>query len=151
MRLGHANGIVKRVRLFAVATALLVSSPAFGESPAGGGARQIRKSLDGEERAAVGVDSGVRRFIRATLEDGKSVASFPLLDAVVARAELDAESSGAAPAREPEAARPLRLALQEGTASREARRGRSIRADLDGERVALSTPLPARRIRTTLE
>lgn len=114
-------------------------------------ARQIRTTLDGSERAALGADSGVRRFIRLTLEDSGSVASFPPLDAFAAREELDAGSSGPVRSSQPVAARPLRTSLQESPASRPSTAGRSIRSDLDGDRIALSTPLPARRIRTTLD
>lgn len=133
------------MRLLAVTAVLLVAGPAFAESPAGGGARQIRISLDGAERATVGADGGARRFIRLTLEGPKNVATFPPLGAFAAREELDARDG------EPRTTLPLRLALLEGAASREKIRGRSIRTDLDGERIALSTPLPARRIRTTLD
>jgi len=114
-------------------------------------ARQIRTTLDGSERATLGVGTGIRRFIRLTLEDSASVASFPPLDAFAAREELEADSSGPVRATEPVAARPLRTGLQESPPSRPKALGRSIRSDLEGERVALSTPLPARRIRTTLD
>jgi hypothetical protein len=168
------------VKLLAVAAVLLAASPALAESPSGAAsrprlelersnqasvvrtranraalgselraARQIRTSLDGSERAALGADAGVRRFIRLSLDDEKSVATFPPLDAFAAREVLEAESSGPVRAGERKAARPHRTNLPEERAPVDA--ARPIRVDLSADRVALSTPLPARRFRTTLD
>jgi hypothetical protein len=163
------------------AAALLLASPALAEPPASGvpsprleldrsnqaasvverrpiraalggelrAARQIRTSLDGPERAPLGVDAGLRRFIRLSLDDSKSVASFPPLDAFAAREVLEAESSGPVRSAEPAAARPYRTGLPEQQAAEEL--ARPIRVNLSGDRVAQSTPLPARRFRTTLD
>lgn len=151
----------ERVKLsFGFAAALLVASPALAEQPpvrpirsalAGEvrAQRQIRTSLDGSERAALGA-TGVRRFIRLTLDDSKSVATFPPLDAFAAREVLDAESSGPVRSSAPPVERPLRKALRESGPPPE-QVARPIRLELSGDRVALSTPLPARRIRTTLD
>lgn len=113
-------------------------------------ARQIRTSLDGSERALLGSGEGVRRFIRVTLDDSSSVASFPPLDAFAAREVLDAPSSGPARSAEPAATRPLRTGLKEPGPGPDAA-ARPIRVELSTDRVALSTPLPARRFRTTLD
>jgi hypothetical protein len=114
-------------------------------------ARQIRLSLEGTARAALG---GVpaQRFIRLTLDE-PHVASFPPVDVFAAREALEAPSSG--PVRDAELSelRPLRTELSRETGVATRARGRLIRVDLAGERslVALSTPVPARRIRATLD
>ncbi len=113
-------------------------------------ARRIRTSLDGSERAVLGSGAGVRRFVRVTLDDSRSVASFPRLDAFAAGEVLDARSSGPVRSAEPAAARPLRAGLKAPGRGPDAV-ARPIRVELSADRVALSTPLPARRFRTTLD
>jgi len=120
---------------------------ALGNEPRA--ARQIRISLDGSERAPLGATS-VRRSIRLTLEESKSVPTFPPLDAFAAREVLDAESSGPVRSNDAPTARPLWTGFKEPEPRRE-EAARPIRAELSGDRVALSKPLPARRIRTTLD
>lgn len=169
------------MKLLAVVAVLLAASPALAESPSGAAlrprlelersnqaasvvrartvraalgselraARQIRTSLDGSERAALGADAGVRRFIRLSLDDEKSVATFPPLDAFAAREVLEAESSGPVRTGGPKAVRPHRTNLPGERAPVDV--ARPIRVDLSADRVALSAPLPARRIRTTLD
>jgi hypothetical protein len=113
--------------------------------------RHIRLSLDGTERAPLGGVSP-RRFIRLTLDE-PSVATFPPLDAFAARQEFDAPSSGPVRDAEPSARRPVRTELSRESGPEPRARGRLIRVELAGERgfVALSTPVPARRIRATLD
>lgn len=168
------------MKVLAVAAALLVATPALAEPPSSAprprlelersnqagkvvqprtiratlgselrAARQIRVSLDGPERAALGADAGARRFIRLSLDDSNSVATFPPVDAFAAREVLEAQSSGPVRSARPAAARPHRMALPEERAPEDP--ARPIRVNLSGERVALSTPLPARRFRTTLD
>jgi hypothetical protein len=113
--------------------------------------RHIRLSLETTARAPLG---GVapRRFIRLTLDE-PNVASFPPVDAFAAREELDAPSSG--PVRDAAVSelRPVRTELSHDAGAAPRVRGRLIRVELAGERgpVALSTPVPARRIRATLD
>jgi hypothetical protein len=114
--------------------------------------RHIRLSLETTARAPLG---GVapRRFIRLTLDE-PSVASFPPVDAFAAREELDAPSSGPVRDAEESGHRPVRTELSHDTGAAPPRvRGRLIRVELAGERgpVALSTPVPNRRIRATLD
>lgn len=150
-----------------VAATLLVAAPALAELPSNERfvrasleaqrdnerrpARQIRLTLEGTERAPLG---GVpaRRFIRLTLEE-PNVASFPPVDAFAAREALDSPSSGTV--RDPQVSelRPVRTELSRDVGVAPRARGRLIRVELAGERtlVALSTPVPARRIRATLD
>jgi hypothetical protein len=114
-------------------------------------ARQIRLSLEGTERAPLDVVPP-RRFVRLTLDE-PNVASFPPVDAFAAREALDAPSSGPVLDAEVSELRPVRTELSQDTGAAPRALGRLIRVELAGARtlVALSTPVPARRIRATLD